>query len=349
MTSTTFPSVTQVQRIPRVSVIVTVYRRTQFLAEALNSVFAQSYTDWELIVADDSGTGAARPIVEDYARDTRIRYASQPTSVGVARSLVHAVRHARGELIAILNDDDVWERDLLARLVPPLDADPGRVLATADHWIMDSAGNVNHAQSEAWTTSFGRDSLGEGDVDSPVEFAINGAPAINIASVFRKEAIDWSLLVPDVAGSYDYWIGCLLAATHGTIYYVPRRLARWRTHAEMATLHHSHDKAENLVYIYSTLRGRRWFPDHDAALKRRLTEALFAAGRDKLHFDRAPEARRYFWRSFLLSGDLRALMRVIVSLLPRQVRSPLGAGFAAMRRVQQPPTNEQPVSARNPR
>src|SRR5688572_28615416 len=259
--------------MPRVSVILTVYRRTQYLAEAIASVRRQSFQDWELVVADDSGTGAAAAIVAAHRADPRVRYLANPASLGVATSLVRAGGQTRAPLVAILNDDDVWETDLLHRLVLPLESDPRRVLATADHWIMDAAGHVNQARSDGWTRNFGRDRLSEGDVGAPAAFAIDGGPAINIASVFRKDAIDWSLIVPEVAGAYDYWIGCLLAATGRPIYYVPARLARWREHAEMETRRRSHDKGENLVYIYSTLRARRWFADLDPVLSAKLADA----------------------------------------------------------------------------
>jgi glycosyltransferase involved in cell wall biosynthesis len=316
---------------PRVSVILTVYKRTQYLSDALRSVLAQSFTDYEVIVADDSGTSLAESIVKAHENDPRIQYVPNRRTVGVAASLVMAAKRARAPLLSILNDDDVWETDLLAELVPPLEADPHRVLSAADHWIMDAPGVINRTKSDAWTQGFGRSELSCGDIPAASTFAVNGGPAINIASVFRKDAIDWDLIVPEVAGAYDYWIGCVLAATRRPIYYVPKRLARWREHSEMETRRRSHDKAENLVYIYSTLRARGWFDELDPVLTAKLADALFTVGRDKLHFNRAAEARRHFWNSFLLSGNLRAFVRAAVTFLPRQVRSPMQTRWAAMR------------------
>ena len=133
--------------------------------------------------------------------------------------------------LAILNDDDVWERDLLAKLVAPLESNSDCVLATSDHWIMDESGRIDVGLSRAWSVNFGRASLQEGIVSNAAEFAVaKGGPAINISSVFRKDAIDWSLMVRDISGAYDYWVSCLLAATRRPIYYVPERLARWRAH-----------------------------------------------------------------------------------------------------------------------
>lgn len=325
---------------PCVSVILTVYKRTEYLAEALDSVLRQSYRNFEIIVADDSGTETARNIVAAFGRFDRIRYLSHPATIGIAASLVRSVREAKGEFIAVLNDDDLWEPDLLERLVPPLLADPNRVLANADHWIMDASGRIDESLSENWTLNFGRSSLPEGVVSNPVAFAVvKGGAAVNIACVFRKDAIDWSLVVPEVKGAYDYWISCLLAATRRPFYHVPKRLARWRVHREMETERRSHDKNENLVYIYSTVLERGWFPELASFLKTKLASSLFDVARDKLHFDRASEARTYYWRCFLVEKSPRAFIRTVAVCLPRAARVRLNS-FVNSLRVRSPKQNK---------
>jgi glycosyltransferase involved in cell wall biosynthesis len=318
---------------PRVSIILTVYKRTEYLTEALESALAQSYKDYEIIVADDSATAASKEIVVACSYPERVKYQANPTTLGIALSLVRAVEQARGEFIAILNDDDVWEHDLLAKLVAPLEADLNCVLATSDHWIIDTNGRIDVGLSESWSVNFGRASLPKGIVSNATEFAvIKGGPAINIASVFRKDAVDWSVMTPDIGDAYDYWISCLLAATNRPIYYVPERLARWRVHSEMETRRRKHDKTENLVYILSTMRERAWFPELDSVLRRKLAEALFVVGRNKLHFNYAREARGCFWRCFLLSGNPRALIRAAAACLPGNFRKRLRAALVAFRR-----------------
>jgi|ERR1043165_1412477 glycosyltransferase involved in cell wall biosynthesis len=313
-------------RVPHISVILTVYKRTKYLTDALKSVLAQSYHDYEIIVADDSGTAAAKDIVRSFGDTKPARYLANPSTMGVASSIVRAAKGARGDFIAILNDDDVWEPDLLAKLVGPLDADSDRVLATSDHWIMDASGKIDQDLSESWSVNFGRSSLSEGVVSDAVNFiVVKGGAAINITSLFRKDAVDWSLVVPDVAGAYDYWISCVLAATRRPIYYVPQRLGRWRTHPRMETFRESHNKSEHLVHVYSRLLESNWFPEVRPALKTKLGEALCATGRDKLVFGRAQDAREYFWRCFRVTMDVRHLIRVVATFLPHTVRRKLRA------------------------
>src|SRR5947207_260979 len=215
---------------PRVSIILTVYKRTNYLPEALNSVLAQSYRDFEILVADDSGTASSREIVSA-CTDPRVRYLPNQTTLGIARSLVRAADQARGEFIAILNDDDVWEKEFLTELVTPLQSEARCVAAFADHWVMDETGRIDPALSDAWSASTSRLTLAGGFVSDLAEFTIaNAGIPIAGAALFRKDAVDWSLLVPEVSGAYDYWISCLLVAFGGAIYHVPKRLARYRVH-----------------------------------------------------------------------------------------------------------------------
>src|SRR5690349_5141072 len=93
--------------MPLVSIILNVRNGAMFLREALDSVMAQTFADWELIVWDDRSTDASAQIVAAY-RDPRIRYflAPEETPLGKARDL--AIRQASAEWLAFIDQDDVW-------------------------------------------------------------------------------------------------------------------------------------------------------------------------------------------------------------------------------------------------
>ena len=100
--------------MPLVSIIMNVRNGAAFLREALDSVMAQSFADWELIVWDDCSTDDSAKIVSQY-RDDRIHYFLSPdeTPLGTARD--RAIRQARGEWLAFLDQDDVWLPHKLAQ------------------------------------------------------------------------------------------------------------------------------------------------------------------------------------------------------------------------------------------
>lgn len=306
---------------PSVSVILTVYKRTDYLKGALESALAQTHQDFEILVADDSGTAASREIVANYRHDPRVRYLPNTTTLGIVRSLVNAVGEARGELIAIINDDDLWECDLLSELIAPLLADSSCVAAFSDHSVMDDAGRIDLPLSDTWSRQTGRLSLPMGPVKEASAFVVvkHGLPIAN-CTLFRKACIDWSLVSVEVAGAYDYWISCLLIATGRPIFYVPMRLARYRVHPDMETRRRSHDKREHLVYMFTTMRKMGWFPELDTAIRSKLADALLVVGRDKQHFGMVGEARRYFLRSFLLSFSSVPLVAAAGSFLTPPTR-----------------------------
>lgn len=309
---------------PLVSVILTVYNRLAFFDDALRSVEAQTFQDYEIIVADDSGCGAARA-ASLASNDPRVRYTANPASVGVALSLRAALAEARGKYIAILNDDDLWEPSFLARLVPPLDADPHRVLAFCDHAIMGVDGRIDEAASRRNSERFGRSRLPEGDIADPMGFVLreNGVP-LAMGTLFRAAALSPERLVPDVAGAYDLWISSLMAASGGAFYYVPTRLTRYRVHPEMETARRDPEKTRCLAFIARALLAEPAFAAKRDYLSRWLASLTVRAGRDYLYFDRVADARRSFLTAFSMSAGWKPLAGLLMSMAPARLRRVAG-------------------------
>lgn len=85
-----------------------VYNAETFLAESIDSIIAQTYTDWELIIIDDSSTDGSRTIAEHYcAHDTRILVFTNTHEKGLAGALNCALSHVRGQYIARADADDI--------------------------------------------------------------------------------------------------------------------------------------------------------------------------------------------------------------------------------------------------
>jgi glycosyltransferase involved in cell wall biosynthesis len=127
--------------MPRVSVVVSHYERQALLVEALDSIAAQSYRDFEIVVVNDAGADSEAVVRDAAARHPGlvVRYQRQPVNRGVAATRNAGVALADGELIAYLDDDDLWRRHHLASLVGALDAHPDAALAYGDAeiWRME--------------------------------------------------------------------------------------------------------------------------------------------------------------------------------------------------------------------
>jgi len=107
----------RLSRRPLVSVLVSNYNYAAYLPETIESVLGQEYTAWELIVCDDGSTDHSREIVSDYARrDARIRLLAKENG-GHASGLNAAFRAAQGEIVCLLDSDDLFLPDKLQRVV----------------------------------------------------------------------------------------------------------------------------------------------------------------------------------------------------------------------------------------
>lgn len=110
-------------RVPTVSIIIPAYETAQYIGEALDSVLAQSYTDYEVIVVNDGSpdTDELERVLEPYRE--RIVYIKRPNG-GSSAARNTALRAARGRLVALLDSDDYWEPEYLATHVDILQRQP---------------------------------------------------------------------------------------------------------------------------------------------------------------------------------------------------------------------------------
>lgn len=137
--------------IPRVSVIVPTFNRGWILTEAVDSVLAQTRADFELIVVDDGSTDDTRRRLEPYG--DRIIYVNQPNR-GVSAARNTGWRHARGDLIALLDSDDLWQPGKLERQLAFFETHPtARICQTEETWIRNGR-RVNprrrHRKPSGW-------------------------------------------------------------------------------------------------------------------------------------------------------------------------------------------------------
>lgn len=310
---------------PRITVLLTVYNRTRYVLDALDSVLAQTFSELEVIIADDSGSQLLANLVRSRVDQSRVRYIANPMTLGVVASLRNAAQLSRGEYIAVLNDDDQWDPRLLSRLIAPLDANPTLVLAFSDYWVVDESGNIDSQQSNYWSAACGRSGLNGGTLEDSAIHAVMHRVPFNLASVCRKHAIDWSLVDERVGGAYDFWIPCLIAAQRQPFFYVSDRLAYYRLHGGMETNAHRPHKGEDAIYIYNSLLQRGWFPELRHQLLTDLGYSLFLVARNKQRHCRHAEARHYLWRCMQIYNprlQVRALLSLARTFLPRVRSSP---------------------------
>lgn len=128
---------------PRVSVLMLTCNRPQFLSRAIQSVIDQDFEDWELIVVHDGPTDETARIMRTWEeQDSRIRYFRRDQRGNIANACNYGISCARGEYIAILDDDDYWTtKDKLAKQVAFLDGNPDYAGCGGGMTVIDGGGN----------------------------------------------------------------------------------------------------------------------------------------------------------------------------------------------------------------
>jgi glycosyltransferase involved in cell wall biosynthesis len=133
---------------PRVSIGIPVYNGAEFLEQAIQSVLAQTYTDFELIISDNASTDGTAAIALDYAaRDSRVRYSRNRVNIGSSRNFNRTFELATGQYFKWMASDDLIAPEFLENTVAALDAEPDAIIAYTQASGIDSEGAVlKHCQ-----------------------------------------------------------------------------------------------------------------------------------------------------------------------------------------------------------
>lgn len=124
----------------RVDVGIPAYKRTTYLLQALESVLAQTFTDFRVTISDNGpGGGDVERAIQPYLEDRRVSYVSTG-GVPQHENLSRLIRTGEAPYVALLHDDDVWDPDYLERRVEFLDAHPECALVFSSNYQLDEEG-----------------------------------------------------------------------------------------------------------------------------------------------------------------------------------------------------------------
>ena len=130
-------------RVPRVSIGVPVFNGERYLAQALDSLLAQTYEDFELVISDNASTDRTGEIAQHYAaRDPRVRYLRSERNRGAGWNYRRTFELARGEYFRWAPADDLSGRESVARCVEILDQERSVVLAYPKTRFIDGQGQL---------------------------------------------------------------------------------------------------------------------------------------------------------------------------------------------------------------
>ncbi|MBI5055584.1 MAG: glycosyltransferase family 2 protein [Nitrospirae bacterium] len=122
---------------PLFSIIMPNYNKGKYIKESIESVLAQNFTNWELVIADDASTDNSLDVIKTFLNDRKIKLIRNETNKGVAYAAKQAVEASSGEIIGTLDSDDVLLEDALTVMVDEHMSNPGHGLIYSNHYKCD--------------------------------------------------------------------------------------------------------------------------------------------------------------------------------------------------------------------
>ena len=200
---------------PTVSVIMNCLNGVRYLSEALDSVYAQTFPDWEIIFWDDGSTDFSAALARSYG--AKLRYFRGPGGCPLGESRNLAFAQAEGTYLAMLDVDDTWEREKLMRQVGYLDMHPETALLATDCWFIDAHGHRGG-------TFLGRTPFPDGD---PYRALLTGSNFLASPTLMFRGNAFRCLSSYHYAELFDL---CVQIAKYYPIAALPQILASYRVH-----------------------------------------------------------------------------------------------------------------------
>jgi glycosyltransferase involved in cell wall biosynthesis len=293
---------------PTVSVVIATYNYGRYLAGALRSVLAQTFTDYEILVIDDGSTDDTPHVVKPFLGDPRVSY-RRTDHVGQPGAKNAGIRAAQGRFIAFLDADDLWLPNKLARQVELLQRDSALGVVHARRRLIDA---------DSWELEYTQPALPRGNVLEAVY--LNNFVCFS-SVVVRREVFERVGLFDErlpVAIDYDLW---LRVAPLFRFDHTDEPLVMYRTgHANLSSR-----AAERLDVV---LRIMRRFRDEGAGglidgrvLRRAQADTL--CHRAELQHARGGWLATLPWYARALAaapGHRRAWRGLVYYLVPRRLR-----------------------------
>jgi len=177
--------------MPRVSVVIPLYQTERYIEDALRSVVAQTFRDFEVLVIDDGSQDEGPSLARNFG-DPRITVITQANR-GLAGARNSGIRHAAGEYVALLDADDIWEPTKLERHVAQLDGDPTIDVSFSASRLIDDHGQDIGLIQRPKTSEF-----------EEADFFCRNPVGNGSAPVLRRTALD-SIVFYDQDLGRDCW------------------------------------------------------------------------------------------------------------------------------------------------
>jgi glycosyltransferase involved in cell wall biosynthesis len=230
----------QINNSPLVSVVMCTYNGEKFLREQLGSILSQTYRNIEVIIVDDASKDNTVQLLEEYKRkDDRIRYYVNPSNLGYNKNFEKAFSLASAGLIAISDQDDIWENNKIELMMKDWPADAWLIYCLSGNFL---SGHFEEREPGKL--------MKDGRITHLYELFFSGHMHGH-ACMFKKELLHYCTPFPgDPNLYYDAWIS-FYAVSLGPIHCIPLTLTWHRVHAknssrELTSIQDKQEKGDKL-------------------------------------------------------------------------------------------------------
>ena len=234
-----------------ISVIIPTYNRLEYFKIAINSVINQTYTNFEIIVTDDSTNDQ----IEFYLKtifDSRIKYFKNKTNLGIALNTRNGILKSHGDYFAFLNDDDYWDENFLLMLVSNIKKYDNISCAFSDHWLVNSTNEKLIEKSNFNSIHYKRNLIETGIISQKenIDLFVNFSVPVAMACLIKRDMIEINNYPAEIGGAYDRWLLLQLVRNNNTQFlYVSERLTFYRVHNLSVSNTQSIKVAKSVLYI----------------------------------------------------------------------------------------------------
>lgn len=210
-----------------ISIITTSFNYGKYISETIESVLAQTYSDWELIIVDDASSDNSIEIIKNFCNDKRIKLICHDKNKGLKESIKTALKYAQGEWIAFLESDDTFLPNTLQTRLK--DSDKANILFNSVNLIIESNNSQNKIKVINKTEKILNNIIFPANIFKYFE---TRNIILTLSSIMiKKELITEQALNSPVDELFDWWF--YIHITKNTnAYYINQKLTNWRIHDE---------------------------------------------------------------------------------------------------------------------
>jgi len=280
--------------MPTVSICIPTYNRKDYLRQTLDSVFAQTYKDYEVVIVDDGSTDGTGEMIKNAGYDVRYYWQQNQGEAATCNKLIEL---AKGQYISFIHSDDLLLPDAIERMVDVMDAEAGDVVVYGNYLRIDEHGNICGRSKRKLHSGYITQHLFKDIIVHP-----NGS--MFPQKVFEEiSGFDTSL-----RASYDYKLELQLSLKYRFVALSEPTFKRRRHSSNTSTDSFANRMAElNMLRdFYHNGGGKEVIPNR-AAMKR-LSKETYRAGRWAIREGLYDQAYKLLGQSFLQYPNLKSLI-----------------------------------------